>query len=428
MTFLRALFLFSIDINEKHRQSKQVQRDSTELFEVLYFREHTSVVEDSVIFSFKQNGFLVYIPKFGLKSPVYLRDSEGKLCTPLDANGADGLVDFSVDENANKMLIKNSKGGSSFVEALDHVSVGIRVLESRAHLPPLKFQLVKFGAKSGQAVGDGKKNSVPVNLKQAVLQDQKDSAAEEAAQLRRRMMVTEYLQSSESTSFYSLVDQFSCLSLGGTPGVDSALEQGLELGKAPPFLKQIRGRRSFQKDQLQLELAKAGLLRHHDALVLTGAGNDDEEEYWDEEDAPYEPIGSTKVSSIPGSAPAKSPVARVVSVEPKQSFTPFRAKGIDSTGSSGSSSSSNAPPAAAPKKAFVPFKAKGPGNEGAKTHQVTYAGGHAMREQAVARGDAPSEEKLLDKAVGTKYKETIRKVEQGVKAKSFQAFKAKKRD
>jgi len=52
-------------INIKHRQAKQVQRDSTSLFEVLYFKDRI-IEEDAVIFNFKKNGFYVYIPKYGL--------------------------------------------------------------------------------------------------------------------------------------------------------------------------------------------------------------------------------------------------------------------------------------------------------------------------------------------------------------------------
>jgi DIS3-like exonuclease 1 len=50
-------------INEKHRQAKQVQRDSSELFQVLYFKDR-NIAEDAVIYNFKNNGFLVYIQKY----------------------------------------------------------------------------------------------------------------------------------------------------------------------------------------------------------------------------------------------------------------------------------------------------------------------------------------------------------------------------
>jgi hypothetical protein len=250
------------DINEKHRQAKQVQRDSTDLFEVLYFREHPDVVEDSVVFSFRKNGFLVYIPKFGLKSPVNLRDNEGKLLIPLDANGADGVTDFEILTDANRMLVKTSRGGSNYVDALDHVSVRIRVQESRAHLPPLKFDLVKFGAKSGAPLTHVDGKSV-VNLKQAVLQDQKASAEEEAESMRRRLIVPEFLQTEDSHSFYSLADRFASLTLddekptgkqsaaskakpSSRAAMETELESSLKFEKAPPFLRQTRGKRTFQ--------------------------------------------------------------------------------------------------------------------------------------------------------------------------------------
>lgn len=51
-----------------------------------------------------------------------------------------------------------------------------------------------------------------------------------------------------------------------------------------------------------MALANAGRLRHHDALVVTGAYADNDDEYYDDEygeEAPYNPPGSQK--AVPGS-------------------------------------------------------------------------------------------------------------------------------
>jgi hypothetical protein len=146
-------------------------------------------------------------------------------------------------------------------------------------------------------------------------------------------------------------------------------------------------------------------------------------------------VGSKKLSEVPGSqkAGAKQPPSNTTSsaaapeAAPKKAFTPFKARGF---GASDTSSATTQAPEAAPKKAFTPFKARGfpsDGSSSSSSSTPTFAGGFATREQAIARGDAVSTEKLADKAIGDKYRDTIKKAEQDLKSKTFQAFKAKKR-
>ena len=60
-----------VHINTRNRAAQRAQRDSQTLFQTLYFKDRPlsdpRCVVDAVIFSLKENGFLVYIPQYALK-------------------------------------------------------------------------------------------------------------------------------------------------------------------------------------------------------------------------------------------------------------------------------------------------------------------------------------------------------------------------
>ncbi|TMW66404.1 hypothetical protein Poli38472_004169 [Pythium oligandrum] len=63
-------------LNSKNRNAKQASRSCEELYLALYFSTHT-VRTPAIITTLKQNGFLVYVPTYDLRAPVYIRDREG---------------------------------------------------------------------------------------------------------------------------------------------------------------------------------------------------------------------------------------------------------------------------------------------------------------------------------------------------------------
>ena len=70
-------------INERNRSAQLAQRESQLLFQTLYFKDKSvdddRCIVDAVIFAIRANGFLVYIPRYALKGPVYLQDSQVRL-------------------------------------------------------------------------------------------------------------------------------------------------------------------------------------------------------------------------------------------------------------------------------------------------------------------------------------------------------------
>ncbi|KAG0346829.1 DIS3 mitotic control [Podila minutissima] len=89
-------------LNYKNRESKLAQKDSTELFQTLYILQKTrkpgqedSVDDDDddgvpftetgIISEIRENGFFVFVPRFGIKGPVYLKEKSGDISVPLSA-------------------------------------------------------------------------------------------------------------------------------------------------------------------------------------------------------------------------------------------------------------------------------------------------------------------------------------------------------
>jgi DIS3-like exonuclease 1 len=147
-------------LNRKHRASKSVQRQCTELFQSLYFRDRNPEIsfpppaeelDDAVIFNIRRNAFFVLVPKYGIKGPVYLRDKEGRSLIPPTAlsysrDSKDLMVlDFTVDERRQEVLLKTTDVRTPCIRLFDHITVRITVGTSRYHLPPIKLQLVYFG-------------------------------------------------------------------------------------------------------------------------------------------------------------------------------------------------------------------------------------------------------------------------------------------
>ena len=64
-------------INERNKAAQLAQRQSQLLFQTLYFRDKEPddprCIVEAVIFRIRSNGFLVYVPSYALKGPVYLQ-------------------------------------------------------------------------------------------------------------------------------------------------------------------------------------------------------------------------------------------------------------------------------------------------------------------------------------------------------------------
>ncbi|KAG0197124.1 DIS3 mitotic control [Mortierella sp. GBA30] len=169
-------------LNYKNRESKLAQKDSTELFQTLYVLQKTRnptatehgnaeaedlpFVETGIISEIRENGFFVFVPRFGIKGPVYLKEKSGEIAVPLsvlksasgqsDAKNHDHLSLISGCEMDTDLMTQISiKVPSQVLSAyppglsktvqfrlFDKVKVALRLRKSLAHRHSIYMTLI----------------------------------------------------------------------------------------------------------------------------------------------------------------------------------------------------------------------------------------------------------------------------------------------
>lgn len=132
-------------LNERHRASKRAQKDCSELYLLLYLQNHTSA-EKAIITSVHSHGLMVFVPKYDLRGPVYLRDKAGKLLPPSDGaeNGASGTAHLALQKEGNSLRVSDVRTGGVMHSygLMQAVWVELRADGSRSHMPTLKIRLL----------------------------------------------------------------------------------------------------------------------------------------------------------------------------------------------------------------------------------------------------------------------------------------------
>ncbi|KAF9166308.1 DIS3 mitotic control [Actinomortierella ambigua] len=189
-------------LNYKNRESKFAQKDSTELFQTLYVLQKTTghrnsgrggrgrltsgredgrmeidsgeyapaengeeeeeveipLVETGLISEIRENGFFVFVPRFGIKGPVYLRDKEGRVAIPASVMqnssahfaGDEGRYDSSMLEGCTMETDQLTQttvyipGHHKKLEfrLFDKVRVGLHLKKSLAHRHSIYMTLI----------------------------------------------------------------------------------------------------------------------------------------------------------------------------------------------------------------------------------------------------------------------------------------------
>lgn len=178
-------------INTKNRASKIAQRESLEFFSALYFMDrwvmghlllapwvtcHCQIfvylptmvcrppeerAAEAVVVEIRDNGFLAYLPRFGLKAPVYLKNQDGAVMLPA-ALGNASITDASAVELGGSLLRSSSQvevtssAGRTFVfKVFDHVRVQVEVVPNRYRRPDFRLLLLGLAKDSPPAVTKG---------------------------------------------------------------------------------------------------------------------------------------------------------------------------------------------------------------------------------------------------------------------------------
>lgn len=177
------------NLNRQNRLAKRSSMECQNLFLSLYFRDNEETAQ-GVVTSLRVNGFFVYVPKFDVSGPVYVRDVNGDVqidprLVGLDPgagqeatmgftsssacrrfpSGQCSLLDAPDGSSGGDQLEVSVTGGKKklIVRTVDVVTISLRCdnWDVRSRVPPPRFILVSKGSRPppgfGQATNENKK-------------------------------------------------------------------------------------------------------------------------------------------------------------------------------------------------------------------------------------------------------------------------------
>ncbi|TKS70505.1 DIS3-like exonuclease 1 [Collichthys lucidus] len=205
-------------INNKNMAAQRAQKSSTALFQCLYFKERDpqtdpSCVADAVIYSIRNNGILVFVPEYGVKGPVYVKNRDGQVV----AAGPDGSCEWqsgSVRQHSDHISTTSSCGTSTF-RLFDHITVRISVHSAPFHGDSLNLEVVSNkphrGAEPQQTPSQGRSQLVQEVVRLAEEASQQ-AQEKKAAQPKLSKEEREFRQS-KTPNLYSLLEEVRELAL-----------------------------------------------------------------------------------------------------------------------------------------------------------------------------------------------------------------------
>ncbi|XP_042040282.1 exosome complex exonuclease RRP44 homolog A-like [Salvia splendens] len=115
------------NLNYRHRNAQMASRGSVELHTLIYFRKRPTDTEARIL-KIRANGFIVFVPKYGIEGPVYLT-----------SRGQKGGGEWIIDEQQQK--IKKTNGEVSY-GVLQPVRIHMEVVEPQPNRPKLELTLI----------------------------------------------------------------------------------------------------------------------------------------------------------------------------------------------------------------------------------------------------------------------------------------------
>ncbi|XP_069572035.1 DIS3-like exonuclease 1 [Brachyistius frenatus] len=195
-------------INKKNRAAQRAQNLSMGLFQCLYFKERDPETDqrclaDAVIYSIRDNGVLVFVPEYGLKGAVYVKNKEGQVV----AAAPDGSCEWqsgTVRRHPDH-ISTTSAGGSATFRLFDHITVRISVRSTHSHGDCLNLEVVSdrphrgAGPREPRPQGRGQLVQEVVRLA--------EEAQEKAAQLPKLSKEEREFRQSRTPNLYSLLEE-----------------------------------------------------------------------------------------------------------------------------------------------------------------------------------------------------------------------------
>lgn len=208
-------------LNYKNRESKLAQKDSTELFQTLYILQKTRrpgqedndndnddeevpFTETGIISEIRENGFFVFVPRFGIKGPVYLKEKSGDISVPLSALREPVATATSSGQNKDHLTLIHGcqmdtdlmtqisvkvpqealtahKGLAKTIQLrlFDKVKVALRLKKSHAHRHSIYMTLIGLDHEGSTIIRANVPKSVPSRRLAGNKQDEVKRIAEQ---------------------------------------------------------------------------------------------------------------------------------------------------------------------------------------------------------------------------------------------------------
>uniref|UniRef100_A0A0D6QW77 Uncharacterized protein n=1 Tax=Araucaria cunninghamii TaxID=56994 RepID=A0A0D6QW77_ARACU len=125
------------NLNYRHRNAQMASRASVELHTLIYFRKRPIDAEARII-KLRSNGFIVFVPKYGIEGPVYLTCKEKAKDSQSEKERNPGN-EWIVDEE-KQTVTKIDK--SITYRVLQPATIHIEVVEPQPNRPKLQLTLI----------------------------------------------------------------------------------------------------------------------------------------------------------------------------------------------------------------------------------------------------------------------------------------------
>ncbi|KAG7468253.1 hypothetical protein MATL_G00140980 [Megalops atlanticus] len=170
-------------INDKNRAAQHAQKQSTELFQCLYFKDKDPMtdercVADAVVYAIRANGMLVFIPRYGVKGAVYLNNRDGQVIS-VRADGSCEWQSGSLQRHPDRISTSTGSGTHTFC-LFDHITVRISVQSSRCHADRLCLEVISSLRHEAAEPGSQKAGQGRAELVQEVVRWAEEASQREA--------------------------------------------------------------------------------------------------------------------------------------------------------------------------------------------------------------------------------------------------------
>ncbi|KAM3926404.1 DIS3-like exonuclease 1 [Leptodactylus fuscus] len=132
-------------INNRNRAAQHCQKQSTELFQCMFFRDQDPesdqrCISDAIVYSIRTNGVLLFIPRYGIKGPAYLKNTDGLVLSFGD--DCSKWTTGSLQRLPDRITVVTEGGKETSIGLFDHVTVRIRIQTSRFHADNIRLEIV----------------------------------------------------------------------------------------------------------------------------------------------------------------------------------------------------------------------------------------------------------------------------------------------